>query len=46
MLYRKIQPFIEDYLKSDFNKVLIIDGAQQIGNTFIMAKSHICRFTM
>ena len=26
MLYRKIQPFIEDYLKSDSNKVLIIDA--------------------
>ena len=36
MLYRKIQPFIEDYLKSDSNKVLIIDGARQIGKTFII----------
>ena len=35
MLYRKIQPFIEGYLKSDSNKVLIIDGARQIGKTFI-----------
>ena len=25
MLYRKIQPYIESYLKSDSNKVLIID---------------------
>ena len=31
MLYRKIQPYIESYLKSDSNKVLIIDGARQIG---------------
>ena len=31
MLYRKIQPFIEEYLKSDSNKVLIIDGARQVG---------------
>ena len=31
MLYRKIQPYIESYLKSDSNKVLIIDGAWQIG---------------
>ena len=36
MLYRKIQPFIESYLKSDSNKVLIIDGARQIGKTFII----------
>ena len=34
MLYRKIQPYIESYLKSDSNKVLIIDGARQIGKTF------------
>ena len=25
MLYRKIQPYIESYLKSDSNKVLIIE---------------------
>ena len=36
MLYRKIQPYIENYLKSDSNKVLIIDGARQIGKTFII----------
>ena len=36
MLYRKIQPFIEDHLKSDTGKVLIIDGARQIGKTFII----------
>ena len=36
MLYRKIQPYVEDYLKSDSNKVLIIDGARQIGKTFII----------
>ena len=30
----KIQPYIESYLKSDSNKVLIIDGARQIGKTF------------
>ena len=35
MLYRKIQPYIESYLKSDSNKVLIIDGARQIGKTFL-----------
>jgi Predicted ATPase (AAA+ superfamily) len=36
MLYRTIQPFIENYLRSDSNKVLIIDGARQIGKTFII----------
>ena len=36
MLYRKIQPYIENYLKSDANKILIVDGARQIGKTFII----------
>jgi hypothetical protein len=36
MLYRKIQPYIENYLRSDANKVLVIDGARQIGKTFII----------
>lgn len=36
MLYRKIQPYLESYLKSDSNKVLVVDGARQIGKTFII----------
>lgn len=36
MLYRKIQDDIERYLKSDSNKILIIDGARQTGKTFII----------
>ena len=36
MLYRKIQPYIENYLKSEDNKVLLIDGARQIGKTYIV----------
>ena len=36
MLYRKIEKYIENHLKSDSNKVLIIDGARQIGKTFII----------
>ena len=36
MLYRKIQSCIENYLQSDSNKILIIDGARQIGRTFII----------
>ena len=36
MLYRKIQPYIESYLKSDSNKVLIIERARQLGKTYII----------
>lgn len=36
MLYRKIQTYIEDYFKSDSNKVLLIEGARQIGKTYII----------
>jgi len=36
MLFRKIQEHIETYLKSESNKVLIVDGARQIGKTFII----------
>ena len=36
MLYRKIQSYIENYLQSDSNKILIVDGARQIGKTFII----------
>ena len=36
MLKRKIQAYIEHYLTSDSNKMLIIDGARQIGKSFII----------
>ena len=36
MLHRKIQSYIENYLQSNSNKILIIDGARQIGKTFII----------
>ena len=36
MLARKIQPYIEEHLKSDSSRVLVIDGARQIGKTFII----------
>lgn len=36
MLYRKIQSYIENHLRSDSNKILIIDGARQIGKTYII----------
>lgn len=36
MLYRKIEAFIENHLRSDSDNILIIDGARQIGKTFII----------
>lgn len=36
MLFRKIQSYIEQYFKSDSNKVLLIEGARQIGKTYII----------
>ena len=36
MLERKIQKVIRDYLKSESNKILVIDGARQIGKSFII----------
>ncbi|MBQ7119292.1 MAG: ATP-binding protein [Oscillospiraceae bacterium] len=36
MLYRKIQAYIEDYFNSDSNKVLLVEGARQIGKTYII----------
>ena len=36
MLYRKIQKVLEQYLTSNSNKVLVLDGARQVGKTFII----------
>lgn len=36
MLYRKIENLIESHLKSDSNKILLIDGARQVGKTYII----------
>ena len=36
MLKRKIQTYIEHYLTSNSNKMLVIDGARQIGKSFII----------
>lgn len=36
MLKRKIYSKIEEYLKSNTNKMLIVDGARQIGKSFII----------
>ena len=36
MFYRKISKTIEEHLKSGDNRILLIDGARQIGKTFII----------
>lgn len=36
MLYRKIEKLIEEHLKSDTKKILLIDGARQVGKTYII----------
>ena len=36
MLKRKIQGYIEHYLTSNSNKLLVVDGARQIGKSFII----------
>lgn len=41
MLYRKIESVIEAHLKSKSKKILLIDGARQVGKTYII--SHVGR---
>ena len=36
MLYRKISKVIEDHLKSKNDSIMLIDGARQVGKTFII----------
>lgn len=36
MLYRKIENLIEEHLKSNSPKILLIDGARQVGKTYII----------
>lgn len=36
MLYRKIESYIEAHLKSDDDRILILEGARQIGKSFII----------
>lgn len=36
MLYRKIKSYIEDHLKSNDDKILLIEGARQIGKSYII----------
>lgn len=44
MLKRKIQNTITQYFNSDSNKILIIDGARQIGKSFIIRHEGIQRY--
>ena len=36
MLFRKIEAQIEDHLKSDSHAIMLIDGARQVGKTYII----------
>ncbi|MGM9853802.1 MAG: ATP-binding protein [Muribaculaceae bacterium] len=36
MLYRKIRKYIEDHLKSAEDKILLVEGARQIGKSYII----------
>lgn len=36
MLYRKIADCIEEHLQSDSSKILLVDGARQVGKTYII----------
>ncbi|MBQ8428184.1 MAG: ATP-binding protein [Clostridia bacterium] len=36
MLFRKIESTIREYLQSNSNKIMLIDGARQIGKTYII----------
>lgn len=36
MLYRKIETLLEAHLKSNSKKILLIDGARQVGKTYII----------
>ena len=36
MLYRKIRSYIESHLRSDEEKILLIEGARQIGKSYII----------
>lgn len=41
MLFRKIQATIEDHLKTNSSKILLVDGARQVGKTYIIR--HVCK---
>ena len=39
MLYRKITSYIEDHLRSDSDMMLVIEGARQIGKSYIIREA-------
>jgi len=39
MLYRKISSYVEEYLRSDNDKILLIEGARQIGKSFTIREA-------
>lgn len=45
MLYRKIEKYIINHLQSRSNKILIIDGARQIGKSYIIREAGQKLFT-
>jgi len=36
MLYRKIESYIEEHLRSDSDKILLLEGDRQIGKSYII----------
>lgn len=36
MLFRKIRSVIEEHLRSDHEKIMLVDGARQVGKTYII----------
>ena len=38
MLYRKIEKEIRDHIENNPNTILVIDGARQVGKSFIIRK--------
>lgn len=36
MLFRKIEKVIRDYCQNKPNKILVVDGARQVGKSFII----------
>ena len=39
MLYRKISSYVEEYLRSENDKILLIEGARQIGKSFTIREA-------
>ena len=41
MLYRKMEALIEAHLTSDSQKILLIDGARQVGKTYLVCIGNV-----